>query len=433
MREFEKRRVVYGTLKSGDHVLQGVRCEIYLNEVRTSDMKAEVFDLTGSIGGRFSRDFLGREVSFRASGGREQITYTGTVVSSQAGGGSDQVGTIRLDECTEDIYLNRDPIVNASFIFHVTPIDLFARRRGLEFNSQRGLLAGWDFWSDEKNPKWTSEEFSYETHAGDLTLYPGFVFAQPDGSSVLVRDQMMARSQITGNNLSIEGKQKEITDALNLYLHIISLLERRFVDWFSISIDARGESGKGMIRTVYRNVPTLEYQIDHYVQNNAPSYRRLLAEIFKAYQSLTAEKRSELDKAIKQMLIGTVPKQSVEIELIYWHSCLDILIKILAADRWKERKQQGFTKNLVLACEDAGIDWMDLYGYVKRDDIFSETKADLKITTFRNNMIHEGIYPSDEEYRDVFAENSRAAALFERMVMSMIGLDYRQTALGKLR
>jgi hypothetical protein len=431
MKEFEKRRVVYGTLKSGDQVLQGLRCEIYLNEVRTSDMKAEVFDLTGSIGARFVRDFLGREVSFRASG--EQITYTGSVVSGQLGGGSDQVGTIRLDKYVEDIYLNREPLGNAIFIFHVTPTDLFARRRGLEFNSQRGLLAGWDFWSDEKNPKWTSEEFSYGTATGDLTFYPGFVFAEADGRNVVVRDQMMSRSQIAGSNLSIEEKQKEITDALDLYLHIISLLERRFVDWFCIRIDARGESGKGMIRTVYRNVRTHDYPVDHYIQNNASSYRRLLEEISKAYQSLTREKRLDFDKAIKQMLIGTAPKQSVEIKLIYWHSCLDILIKILAADRWKERKQQGFTRNLVLACEDAGIDWMDLYGYVRRDDIFSETKADLKITTFRNNMIHEGVYPSDEEYRDVFAENSRAAALFERMMMSMMGLDYRQTPLGKLR
>jgi hypothetical protein len=70
---------------------------------------------------------------------------------------------------------------------------------------------------------------------------------------------------------------------------------------------------------------------------------------------------------------------------------------------------------------------------LNREGIFSDEKLDFKITTFRNNMIHEGKYPDLEEYDDVFSEIARARALSERMVMKTIGVECKDTPIGKFR
>jgi hypothetical protein len=436
MKVFEKERVLYGSLRAGTKEIMNIRCEVKLNRVDSSEMRADLYDTQGTIGSRFLIDFFGKEVCFVSSSDEELIQIDGFIASGQASGDSDKLGTLRIERYREDFFVTHDPTVEATYRYYLTDIIMFRRKNPKQLDTMYGLLVGWDFWSEPQTPKWRKETYAFKTGAGELNFYPGLLFADVDKKTTQVCDQMMAQVMVTGANINVDEIRLEVQGILETYLHAISFLEGRVVDWFCCDVNARSENGRGMVSTAYKRIPGLEYNLDtlgHYIDRNCQAYQRVLPSIVDKYGRLESGKKSELDKAIAQMLIGTQPRQSVEIELIYWHSCLDILTKLVSGEKAIERKNLGFSKRLVLACEDINVEWAELYSYMNREKIFSDEKSDFKITTFRNNMIHEGKYPDLEEYDDVFSEIARARALSERMIMKTIGVEYKDTPIGKFR
>jgi hypothetical protein len=434
MNDHKKNRVLIGTLKTESQSLENTRCEVHLNTHDTSTMKADIYDLDGTRTFRFMKDFMGKHVSFQCSSDDEEITFQGTVTSGQISDSSDRIGSVRIDDYQENLYLNREPLVTASLIYYLTPIEMFKRTRMRVFDGVRGVLFGYDDWTDEAKPVWKDESHSYPTKVGEFVFYPGLIFEEDEGGSVTVMDQTKVRISMKSEGIVLDSAKGAIENTLQDYLHIVSFLENRFVHWFRCDIDARSSNGKGMVATIYRRIRKWEYRGNQYVERNAESYRQLLPKLLEKYKALDPSHRNELDTAIRQVLVAAKPDQPADTELIYWHSCLDILVKALTGDKASKRKGLGFSRKLVLACEDVGIEWKDLYQYVTKDEIFSdELKADFKITTIRNNMIHEGIYPSDKEFADVFAENNGAATLAERMVLRILGMDYRDSPAGKFR
>jgi hypothetical protein len=436
MKEFEKGRVLYGSLRAGTKEIENIRCEVKLNRVDSSEMRADLYDTQGIVGSRFLIDFFGKEVSFVDSNDEELIQIDGFIASGESSGHSDKLGTLRIQGYREDFFLNHDPIVEATYRYYLTDIIMFRRKNPKQLDAMYGLLVGWDFWSEPQTPKWRKETYAFKTGIGELNFYPALLFADVDKKTTQARDQMMAQIVVTGANINVNQIRVEAQGVLETYLHAMSFLESRVVDWFCCEVDARSKNGRGMVSTTYKRIPRLEYNPDtlgHYIDRNCQAYYKVLPSIVDKYARLESGKKSELDKAIAQMLIGTEPRQSVEIELIYWHSCLDILIKLISSEKTAERKNLGFSKRLVLACEDMFIEWADLYPYITREKIFSDEKSDFKITSFRNNMIHEGKYPDAEEYGEIFCEIARARALTERMIMKTIGVDYKNTPIGKYR
>jgi hypothetical protein len=434
MNDHKKNRVLIGSLRTKSMSLEHVRCEMQLNIHDTSSMKADVYDLDGTITFRFMKDFMGKNVVFQSSADNEEITFHGTVTTGQISDSSDRIGSVRIDSYQENSYLNREPLRSASFIFYLTPIEMFKRTRMQYLHDMKGILFGYDDWTNAEKPVWKDESYSYPTKVGDLVFYPGLIFEEGDRGSVTVTDQVKMVISVRSENIAIESTRAEIEGTLQDYIHIASFLENRFVHWFRCDIDARSSNGKGMVASIYKRIPKWNYRTNQYVERNSEEYRQLLPKLVDKYVALDPPKKLELDKAIRQMLVAAKPDQPVDSELIYWHSCLDILVKGLSGDKASKRKGMGFSRKLVLACEDAGIEWKDLYQYVTRDEIFSdELKADFKITTIRNNMIHDGNYPSDKEFADVFAENNRAATLAERMVLRIFGMDYLESPVGKFR
>ncbi|MBI4428207.1 MAG: hypothetical protein HY562_03725 [Ignavibacteriales bacterium] len=388
MKDTAKNRVLYGALKTDAHRLENVRCEVHLNALEPSNMKADIYDLDGTNTFRFMKDFMGKEITFEYSAEDEEITFSGTASSGQITGASDRIGSLRIDGYRQNLYLNRDPLVTASFMYYLTPVEMFKRRRMKVFHDMKGLLFGYDDWTNQNKPLWKSDSHSYQTVIGELVFYPGLVFEEDEDGEVTVRDQTKVTISMSGDNIDIEKLKTSAENILENYLHIISFLENRFVYWFYGEIDARSTNGKGIVSSVYKWIPTWEYRRNDYIERHSKEYRDLVPTLVEKYLALSDQKRLELDKAIKQLLVAAKPDQPVDTELIYWHSCLDMLLKILSGERTSDRKYMGFSRKLVLACEEENIEWADLYAYARREDIFSdEVRADFKITTFRNNMI----------------------------------------------
>jgi hypothetical protein len=310
---------------------------------------------------------------------------------------------------------------------------MFERRRVQSYDDSKGLLYGWDFWTEPGKPKWINESYGFNTDLGKLTFYPGLVFSE-DEDGVVVKERTKARYLAETVGLDLSALRRSVEAVLESYLHMISFLEGSFTSWHYATISGCAEDGKGFLTTIYHKVPRFEYRPTQHVNRHAASYRDILPTIVESYTLLEQQKRTEIDKAIMQLLIANKPNQPVDTELLYWHSCLDILVKLLSEHRFDERKKQGFSRRLVLACEDAKIDWRDLYPYIRRDEIFSDdVKADFRITRFRNNIIHAGDYPEFEEFSEVIEENARAAALAERMLMRAVGVEYEGTPVGEYR
>jgi hypothetical protein len=143
--------------------------------------------------------------------------------------------------------------------------------------------------------------------------------------------------------------------------------------------------------------------------------------------------RSHLDKAVSQMIYGAGRNQSIENQLVYWHSCLDIVIKAVSLLKGRIRKAEGFSRGLVTACEDLDIPWNDLYPYLSREQVLSEEKMNCHITQYRNQIIHEGTYPEPDQYPELMLENLRAKALMERLVMGVLGMYHKDSPVGKYR
>jgi hypothetical protein len=434
MKNPEKNRVLYGALKTDVHTLENIRCEVHLNALEPSKMKADIYDLDGTTTFRFMKEFMGKEITFEYSTGDEEITFNGTVSSGQISGSSDRIGSLRIDDYRQNVYLNRDQVVTASFVYYITPVEMFKRKRMKYFHDMKGLLFGYDDWTNENQPVWKSDSHSYQTAIGELVFYSGLVFEENENEQVAVRDQIKVSTSLNASNIEIEKLKSSVEGILDSYLHIISFLENKFVYWFYGEIDARSKNGKGMVSSFYKGIPNWEYRGSDYIERHSKEYRDLVPILVEKYLALSDQKKVELNKAIKQLLIASKPDQPIDTELIYWHSCLDILLKILSGEKASDRKYTAFSRKLVLACEEANIEWADLYAYTRREDIFSDQiKADFKITIFRNNMIHHGNYPDDAEFPEVIAENNRAAALAERMVLHTLGVDYRNTPVGKFR
>jgi len=302
------------------------------------------------------------------------------------------------------------------------------------FHDMKGLLYGYDDWSNKDIPTWKNESHTYLTDVGDLVFYPGLIFVEGENEQVTTIDQTKVTISVKNNSINLIELKGLVENILETYLHVMSFLENRFLYWFRCEIDARSVNGKGMVSTIWKSVPKWEYKRNDHIARYSKEYREFVPKLVDGYQLLEAQRKDELNKAIQQLLIAAKPDQPFDTELIYWHSCLDILIKILSGDKFLDRKNIGFSKKLVLACEDAKIEWSDLYPYVKKEDIFSGTlRADFKITTIRNNMIHDGQYPNPNDFDVVFAENSRAEALAERIIIHILGVEYRGTPIGIFR
>lgn len=431
MTGFTKDWIVYGSLKSDGIELENVRCEIHLNRLDTSEMTADLFDTEGIVGNKLC-EMMSKKVDFTGNNIHEGVRMNGQLIGISQGGNSDRIGRLQIFQYEETFLIHDTPLNSISFLYHITPCDIFSRKRMMLSHDMKGLLFGYNKWTDGDQELWKEDDTWYETNIGKFCFYPGLVFSEQSDGSYIVKEQLKVVVTVSGECLDYQKIKFEVQEKLKTFLHILSVIEGKFVNWFYCEVDARGETTKGFVSELYKRTPNNKYRKSEHLETYALKYKETLPIIVEKYSQLQDNTKTELDKAFKQALVASVPKTTVETKLLYWHSCLDILVYI-AGPGVGERRRMGFSKSLVVTCEKLNIGWNDLYPYIIRDEIFSDQKADFKITTFRNNMIHWGVYPTDKEYQEVFNENSRAVTLFERMITKIMGLDYAETPLGKYR
>ena len=433
MSAFDLHQVVVGDLRTSNDAIPNIRCEVFLNRIDTTNLRAEVYDIIGTNAGRFLKNFIGQQVEFETIGEDGRIGFKGVVTGGQIASGSDRIGTISISEYDETWYVDRNPITSVSFAYYLAPVQIFKRRRLVCQHDTKGLLVGWRGGLNPDDNSWDEESVVYPTGIADIVFYPGLVFADEPNGDVTVREQLKAQVKLTGNPVDILTARRSVDESIASVLDVISFLEQRRCNWLKVETDARGEGGKGFLSTSYRQIATNEYSESQHIDRHFRDYQRIVPTIVEKWKLLEKSVRSDLDKAVAQMIYGAGKNQSIENQLVYWHSCLDILIRAVSGLKGRSRKSEGFSRSLICTCEDLEIPWNDLYPYLRREQVFSEEKMDFLITIYRNRIIHEGAYPEADQYPEVILENSRAKALVERLVMGLLGLYHKDSPVGKCR
>jgi hypothetical protein len=310
---------------------------------------------------------------------------------------------------------------------------MFKRRRLVTQHDLKGLLLGWRGALDPNDNSWQDDTVPYDTEAGRIVFYPGVAFADTSDDSTVVREQLKIVAALTGDLTHIKSTRKVLDQIVGQYLHMASFFEQHLCDWFRVDIEGRGNEEKGFSLSSYKRLAaTKSFELYH-IKKYAGQYASLLPIAVKKFNFLAEAVRTNVDKAINQMLYGASSDQSIENKLVYLHSCLDIMIKTVGDSKDWLQKSEGFSRKLVLACEDTGIQWLDLYPYLNKQAIFSNEKVDFRINQYRNQIIHEGTYPEFNQYQELTEENSRARALFERLVMAVLGMYDQNSPIGQLR
>ena len=137
-----------------------------------------------------------------------------------------------------ELYSDNNP-KKIFFQFYMNPSQIFFRNNIINFDSKRGLVAGWQ--DDIK--EWKDEKYTVNTNLGTISFEPSFVFIRPKNDtdikdSYLIKEQLIMNYELTPNLPYEEDYEEKLKEIVNDYLMILSFLEGQCLKWFYFNIFA---------------------------------------------------------------------------------------------------------------------------------------------------------------------------------------------------
>ncbi len=433
MKEFDKRYIMCGDLKGGDIKFGRTRCELVTNKVDTSSMKA-----TFSV---FSGDFsmvakhLGSNTGFNfdSTMGNESIRVTGDLPELNIESYNDELLKVSVASCEIHRREGAKPGDKLIAQYFVMPAYTYGRTSGTEFKHwSKGLLFGWNGWrkdwgvtkEGEQEKEWSDESFTLSSLLGSSAMMHTLLFHDEETESrktYKIVDQLMVRFEVDGpfENVSalIDGLNKEMEDILLA----LSLIEGEFIDWSYCSISIMNSDKKPQEEfELYQRARKRESDSTRksFFTNNGSSLRRTHAQMVSEFQKQKKDFKDAVRNIMDRFIIAC-RRTDVDTEVIYLHSCLDVIIKFFNI------QGGSFSKRLLKVCQQNHVEWKDIYSSLTEECI-EYHKGDFPINKIRNDMLHDGIYPND--YTEIF----NARALCERLILKILGIDYKDSGLGSV-
>ncbi len=429
LREFDHRYIAYGNLIFENTMLEGVRCEIVVNDLDTSTMRATISAIPNGIADLNMFTGLNQIVDFESSDGRVHLSLRFAAMTIS--GESDEFLSFTIQECTEEFTYNTSDPRTTHFSFYIPEPYIYKRRNIITQHAQKGYMSGWRGRGrfEPAESQWKDEEYLLETSMGTFFFVPSFEFKKVvfgDREAVVVFDQM--KVQITKefeDSTPSTRLQQNVFSLLREVLQILSFLENEKLEWHYCKIIGRDEKGSiTSAKHIYREVTGSRYRLRNanHLQHHRAQYQLLESKMVSSYANLTEADKKDIDRVIDRLLIAC-SSETIESQLLYLHSCLDIL--------WKSGGGKGncFAKKLISACENMQVNWLDLYPALTSEAV--QEGADFPINVIRNEMLHEGGVPGD--YDQAVDEHRNALALCERLVAKRLGVSYEGTGFGQKR
>ena len=307
-----------------------------------------------------------------------------------------------------------DYSVSCSYFFPLTGLTIYTG--GTTFHDGRGLYRGFhksNKW-DAPEIDWTDRIIKLNTSTAKVTMYDSMAEESLDSyecnfGTVIGRQTTLVLEELNG------GTFFSIADArtyIKVVFDMLSLVEQCSIDWYR----ERYQWSESIL-TIRPNRMLSERSL-----LSSRSYRYqsecllVFPKLIDAYFALDDTRKKTFDDVIYSYRIATRAK-TIETKLIYYHSCLDLLKKSFGFPK------QPFSLKLKNACKQAKVDFSDL-GF----PLGINNKDKFRFNEIRDTFLHDGFHIDDHE--EVIIETRKMRALTERLMLSFLGIDYRETKLG---
>jgi hypothetical protein len=309
---------------------------------------------------------------------------------------------------------SKDHLTSCSYFFPLTGLTI--NTAGTTFHDEKGLLRGFpksNTW-DALEIDWTNEIIELITLTAKAVIYDSmtkesFESDEYNYGTVIGRQTTLVLQELNG------GACFSMNDArsyIKVFFDMLSLVEQYSIDWYK----ERYQSGKSIL-TIRPNKMLSGRSL---LSSRSYRYKKecllMLPKLIDAYFALDDTRKKTFDDVIYSYRIATRAK-TIETKLIYYHSCLDMLKNIFGFSK------PPFTPQLKNACKKANVDLEDL-----DFPLGVKKKAKLRFNEIRDAFLHNGFRIDD--HREIMIETRKMRALTERMILSFLGINYRETKLG---
>lgn len=418
-----------GDLISPTFSLENIICELDVNHFDTRNMNVKAIPTQGSIFFIIAALKERENIEIRSKGLNNEIILEVGSPSLRMDSKSGQSAVFKVFKYSNTINYSEEIKYNA-INFNITIPDsvLFSRDRTVTKHYTKGLLAGWK--EIKKNhsitEEWVEDKYSFKTKYGYLNVLPTFLFGELKKNelgenSILTLEQIDIYLKIKSKRYIQFDIEAPVIKTIQDFLRITSFLEGEFFEMKKLVITYKlnGKAVKEKTTLFWnRDIRDNTKVINHYKKLKT-QYHKILQRLFNSYNNMNANEKNEIDKILDRYTTASTQK-IIDTQLIYWHSCLDVINKYFKA------KGKSFNHKVINCCLMNNIDWSDLFPDINIDSL--EKKQEFLINKVRNEMLHHGIYPDD--YDPIFRELRKIRALSERLICKILKVDYRDTGVG---
>lgn len=436
MRYFDQYYRFLGDIFTSQHRLENVICELRTNRLDTNSMEVKLLPTDKSL---FLVLAMMKEKEFIKINSKNYFTNIylecnfGEFQLSSGQGQYINLKVIRFEKTDEKKNkANKNiSIQKIHLTFYIPASSLFARNRPFTDHYTKGLLSGRieKRVNHKMKEEWLEERYCFKTKVGFLEIVPSFLFGEMnveenDQRGKFLIDQIIIVASLKlrkGLNLKLI---ENIIIEVDNFLRVISFLEGEFIQWGHLEISAKNKNSRVYEKVITRWITPLKnsYKNHVYYQKCKKEYLGLIPKLFAGYSILGNEIKREIDIIIDRFLISST-QEKLDSQIIYWHSCLDILLKYFVGSG------KSFTHKFIDVCSKNNIEWEDLFKYLT--DVSLREGKEMELNKIRNKIIHHGIYPRD--YDSIMVELTKVKAICERLICKSLGFDYRKSCIGKLQ
>lgn len=275
--------------------------------------------------------------------------------------------------------------------------------------------------NDEKHVEWRDESIMLETTLGVASLYDSMTRESYDSDehyhgSVIGRRSVFAIESISGKVLFDRDEGREYARIL---FNMLSVLEQNSINWYKerFSILDKNNFAIQSDVTIVANHTAENARLTNSRANRYKSeLTSFLPFMIDTYVELEDAKKTDVDEVIRSYRIAT-RAETIETSLVYLHSCLDLLKKMF------DFPGMPFSRNIRQACQKARVDLEDLV-FTPSTKVIDK----FRFNEIRDAFLHDGFHI--DSYEEVISEIRKMRALAERLLLSLMGIDYRKTRVG---
>lgn len=433
MEEFSEKMVFYGDLILSNEIISDLRCELTVNHTNTENNIA-VISFPHSINFQIMNKLhLYNKFIFKSENHSEQIYIESNTYKFHSKFTWESSLVLYPSKVILSNYYSKKEINKVIFRAFITPSETLFNESVITFHEGRGLLSGWHDSKTASKFSWSDDHFKYQSQLGTIELVPAFLFQELKNDlyrkEYYALRQMLVYCQID-DPINIDELFELFASELAKFMDALSFLfVKRFSSWYKEIRTMDTENYPSFEKRIYtKSFKKVQLKDNRFIYGDLyKQWRPLISKIIDSLTNLNQNDTTLFNKLLDRYLVAFT-YDKIDTKIIYALSCLDLI-----RNSFKKNAQhlQSFTPHLLDVCETNNIEWLDLFPYLTKSEVFDkQIKKDMYLNIVRNEIIHHGIYPSNyDESRD---EILKARALSERFILKLLGIDYHSTDLGTL-